>query len=56
MNINLNVERDIQVRELYTIGERGDLLKYSQNTYRDTKCHIKLENKLEQADCGTQRK
>ena len=41
-----SVERDIQVRELYTIGERGDLLKYSKNTYRNTECHIKQQNKL----------
>ena len=26
-------ERDIQVRELYSIGERGDILTYSRNTY-----------------------
>ena len=37
-----SVERDIQVRELYTIGERGDLLSYSRNTYKNTECHIKM--------------
>ena len=41
-----SVERDIQVRELYAIGERGDVLQYSRNTYRNTECHMKLENKL----------
>ena len=41
-----SVERDIQVRELYTIGERGDMLSYSRNTYRNTECHIKLKGKL----------
>ena len=41
-----SVEREIQVRELYAIGERGDMLQYSRNTYRNTECHIKLENKL----------
>jgi hypothetical protein len=41
-----SVERDIQVRELYTVGERGDLLSYSRNTYENTECHMKLEDKL----------
>ena len=27
-----SVDRDIQVRELYSIGERGDLLEHSRNT------------------------
>ena len=36
-----SVERDIQVRELYSIGERGDILNYSRNTYLNTLCHIK---------------
>ena len=34
------------MRELYAIGERGDVLQYSRNTYRNTECHMKLENKL----------
>ena len=41
-----SVERDIQVRELYAIGERGDILSYSRNTYRNTQCHIKMQDKL----------
>ena len=28
-----SVEREIQVRELFAVGERGDLLNYSRNTY-----------------------
>ena len=41
-----SVEREIQVRELYTIGERGDLLNYSRNTYKNTACHMKLKDKI----------
>ena len=41
-----SVEREIQVRELYTIGERGDLLHYSKNTYKNTECHLKMKDKL----------
>ena len=41
-----SVERDIQVRELYATGEQGDMLQYSRNTYRNTECHLKLENRL----------
>ena len=41
-----SVEREIQVRELYTVGERGDYLKYSNNTYQNTDCHLKLQGKL----------
>ena len=36
-----SVERDIQVRELYAAGERGDYLKYSRNTYVNTEFHLK---------------
>ena len=36
-----SVEREIQVRELYSVGERGDILEYSRNTYMNTECHIK---------------
>ena len=41
-----SVDRDIQVRELYTCGETGDLLQYSCNTYKNTVSHIKQGNKL----------
>ena len=41
-----SVERDIQIRELYANGERGDYLEYSRNTYKNTECHIKQNGKL----------
>ena len=41
-----SVERDIQIRELYSTGERGDYLAYSKNTYTNTECHIKQNDKL----------
>ena len=41
-----NVDRDIQVRELYSVGERGDYLQYSKNTYVNTECTMQLEGKL----------
>ena len=41
-----SVERDVQVRELYSTGEKGDLLAYSKYTYQNTQCHIKLDSKL----------
>ena len=41
-----SVERDIQVRELYAAGERGDHLKYSRNTYVNTECHLKKDGEL----------
>ena len=41
-----SVERDIQVRELYAAGERGDVLNYSRNTYKNTECHMKMKNRL----------
>ena len=41
-----SVEREIQVRALYTAGERGDYLSYSKNTYKNTERHIKLNGKL----------
>ena len=41
-----SVEREIQVRELYTIGERGGYLSYSKNTYENTDCHLKDNGKL----------
>ena len=41
-----SVDRDILVRELYTSGETGDLLQYSNNTYQNTVSHIKQNNKI----------
>ena len=41
-----SVEREIQIRELYSAGERGDILKYSKSTYQNTECHLKLHGKL----------
>ena len=40
------MDRTIQVRELYSAGERGDYLQYSRNTYCNTKAQFKLDNKL----------
>ena len=28
-----SVDRDIQVRELYSVGERGDYIQYSRNNF-----------------------
>ena len=41
-----SVERNIQVRELYSIGERGYILRYSKHTYENTDCHIKMHDKI----------
>ena len=41
-----SVEREIQVRELYSVGERGDILQYSRSTYQNTACHLKLKDNL----------
>ena len=41
-----SVDRDIQVRELYSVGERGDYLQYSRNTYDNTTSQVKLQDKL----------
>ena len=41
-----SVDRDIQLRELFSCGERGDILKYSKNTYENTVCRIKQNGKL----------
>ena len=41
-----SVDREIQVRELYTCGESGDLLRYSRHTYQNTVCKMKLDGKL----------
>ena len=41
-----SVDRNIQVRELFTCGETGDILKYSNNTYQNTVSHVKQDGKL----------
>ena len=41
-----SVDRDIQIRELYSCGETGDLLKYSRYTYENTVCRMKKDGKL----------
>ena len=41
-----SVEREIQIRELYSVGERGGILNYSKNTYSNTECFIKGERLL----------
>ena len=41
-----SVDREIQVRELYSCGETGDLLAYSRNTYKNTVCKMKQGAKL----------
>ena len=41
-----SVDRDIQVRELYSVGKQGDYLEYSWNTYMNTECQIKQGGKL----------
>ena len=41
-----SVDRSIQIRELYSSGESGDLLLYSKNTYENTVSRIKLDGKL----------
>ena len=41
-----SVDRQIQIRELYELGERGDILEYSKNTYANTECQFKLDGKL----------
>ena len=41
-----SVDRDIQIRELYSVGECGDILRYSKNTYSNTHCTIKRNGKL----------
>ena len=38
-----SVERDIQVRELFSVGERGGYLSYSRNTYKNTETNLKLK-------------
>ena len=41
-----SVDRDILVRELYSVGERGDILHYSRGTYQNTKSQFKLHGQL----------
>ena len=41
-----SVDRDILVRELYSCGETGDILLYSNNTYQNTVSHLKQDGKL----------
>ena len=41
-----SVDRAIQLRELYSCGESGDLLEYSRNIYENTVSRIKLNGKL----------
>ena len=41
-----SVDRDIQVRELYSCGESGKLLQYSRNIYKNTVCKMKEDGKL----------
>ena len=41
-----SVDRDILVRELYTCGERGDILLYSNNKYQNTVSQVKQDGML----------
>ena len=41
-----SVDREIQIRELYSSGESGDLLKYSKYTYENTVSKMKMDGKL----------
>ena len=41
-----SVDRNIQIRELYSCGERGDMLQYSNNTYKNTVSQFKQDNML----------
>ena len=41
-----SVDREIQIRELHSCGESGDLLQYSRNTYRNTVSHIKQDGMI----------
>ena len=34
------------MRELFSVGETGDYLRYSNNTYQNTECQIKHAGKL----------
>ena len=46
-----SVDRDIQVRELHSCGESGDLLKYSHNTYQNTFSHVKQNGVIGRQFC-----
>ena len=41
-----SVDRDILLRELYSVGENGDYLRYSKGTYQNTQAQFKHDNKL----------
>ena len=41
-----SVDRDIQIRELYACGAYGDILKYSNNNYKNTMSLVKQDGKL----------
>ena len=41
-----SVDWDILLRELYSVGERADFHQYSRNTYLNTDCKIKSDDKL----------
>ena len=41
-----SVDREILIRELYTCGERGDLLEYSRNTYQNTVSHVRQDGMI----------
>ena len=41
-----SVDREIQVRELFSIGESGDYLEYSKNTYTNTTAHMRQSKLL----------
>ena len=42
----VSLDGEIQICELYSVGERGDLLNYSKNTYDNTECHLKQDGVL----------
>ena len=41
-----SVDREIQVRELFSVGEAGDYLEYSKNIYKNTSAHMKQSGLL----------
>ena len=41
-----SVDRNIQLRELYSVGERGKVLQYSRNIYQNTVSNIKSDGKI----------
>ena len=43
-----SVDREIQVWELYSVGERGDYLEYSSNTYQNTSSQVKIGKRFGQ--------